>query len=82
MFDTAWKVSAFRVILVHIFPNWNWIRENADQNNSEYGHFLRCVIFLNLFSTHKKYQNGNLHYFLVFSISLFISKYNILLYCF
>ena len=31
---TAWKVSLFRVILV-----WMW--ENADQNNSENGLFLR-----------------------------------------
>ena len=51
---TSWKVSVFGVILVRIFPHSDWIqrdtlyhsysvrmRENADQNNSEYGHFLR-----------------------------------------
>ena len=40
-------MSVFRVILVRIFPHLDWIRkdteirlwENADQNNSEYGHF-------------------------------------------
>ena len=25
-----------------------WMRENADQNNSEYGHFSRSVVFLDL----------------------------------
>ena len=34
--NTAWKVSIFAVILVRM-------RENADQNNSEYGHFLRSA---------------------------------------
>ena len=38
---TAWEVSVFGVILVRIFPHSDWIRENADQNNSEYGHFSR-----------------------------------------
>ena len=49
---TAWKVSVFGVILVRIFPHLDWIwrdtevrmRENADQNNSEYEHFLRSNI--------------------------------------
>ena len=40
---TAWKVSVFGVILVHIFPHPDWIRENADQNNSEYLFFLPNV---------------------------------------
>ena len=31
---TAWKVSVFEVILVRIFSHLDWIRENADQNNS------------------------------------------------
>ena len=34
MFGTAWKVFAFGVILVRIFPH-------SDENNSEYGHSLR-----------------------------------------
>ena len=48
---TAWKVSVFGVILVRIFSHSDWIWrdtpssvrmwENADQNNYEYGHFLR-----------------------------------------
>ena len=38
---TAWKVSVFGVILVRIFPHSDWIRENTDQNISEYGHFSR-----------------------------------------
>ena len=45
-FFHAWKVSAFGVILVHIFSNLDWIRENADQNNSKYGHFLRSVFLI------------------------------------
>ena len=39
----AWKVSAFVVILVRIFPHSDWIREHSGQNNSEYGNFLRSV---------------------------------------
>ena len=49
--NTALKVPVFGIILVCIFPHSDWIRrdtsylvrmrENADQNNSEYGHFLR-----------------------------------------
>ena len=35
----------FGVILVHIFPYSVRMRENADQNNSEYGHFLRSTMF-------------------------------------
>ena len=42
---TEWKVSVCGVILVHIFPHW----ENADQNNSEYGHFIRSVNYHALF---------------------------------
>ena len=34
-------MSVFGVILVHKFPHPNWIRRDADQNNSEYGHFSR-----------------------------------------
>ena len=33
----------FRVIPVHISPHWDCMRENQDQNNSEYGHFLRSA---------------------------------------
>ena len=44
---TAWKVSVFGVILVRIFPHISMysvrMRENVDQNNSKYGHFLRSV---------------------------------------
>ena len=52
-----WNVSLFGVILVRIFPAFPRIRieysvqmwenaENVDQNNSEYGHFLRSVSLL------------------------------------
>ena len=40
---TAGKVAVFDVILVRIFSHSDWVRENTDQNNSEYGHFLRSV---------------------------------------
>ena len=36
-------MSVFGVILVHIFPYSVRMRENADQTNSEYGHFSRSV---------------------------------------
>ena len=36
-------MSVFGVILVHNFPYLGRMRENADQTNSEYGHFLRSV---------------------------------------
>ena len=36
-----WKLFVFGVILVHILPHSDWIREHVDQNNFEYGHFLR-----------------------------------------
>ena len=55
---TAWKVSIFGVILVRIFSHLDlygdilriWLysvrmRENTDQNNSDYGHFLSSDIF-------------------------------------
>ena len=51
-------MSIFGVILVRIFPHSDWIRrdteylpysvrmrENVDQNNSEYGHFFTQYIF-------------------------------------
>ena len=34
------KKSVFGVSLVRMFQWLDWIRENVDQNNSEYGHFL------------------------------------------
>ena len=47
------KVSVLGIILVHIFPHSDWIRtvrmrEGKDQNNSEYGHFLRSISNLKL----------------------------------
>ena len=44
---TLREVSVFGVILVRIFPHSGFafrIRENTDQKNSEYGHFLLSVI--------------------------------------
>ena len=34
-------MSVFGVFLVRIFSHSDWIQDNADQNNCEYGHFLR-----------------------------------------
>ena len=56
---TTWKVSVYGVFLVRIFPHSDWIRrdteysvgmrENTDQENSEYRHFLWChILFSNL----------------------------------
>ena len=54
----AWKVSIFGVIQVRIFLHLDWItRENTDQNNSEYGHFLRSIILL-IFANY----TGSLHW--------------------
>ena len=48
-------MTVFRVILVHIFPHLEWIhicqysvrmREDADQNTTEYGHFSRGEFLL------------------------------------
>ena len=51
IYNTAWKLSLFRVILVRIFAYLDWIRrdsvrmtKNTDQNNSKYRHFLRSLI--------------------------------------
>ena len=46
---TAWKVSVFGVILVHIFPYSDWIRRDMvflriQSEWGKYGHFLRSVI--------------------------------------
>ena len=38
---TAWKVSVFGIILLPIFQSK--MQENGNQNNSEYGHFLRSA---------------------------------------
>ena len=58
--DTAWKLSLFGVILVSIFPYSIRMRKNADQNNSEYGHFLRNVREV-LKLTLSKWENTNIH---------------------
>ena len=51
-------MSVFGVILVHIFPTFSRIRpsagkcgKNADQDNSEYGHFLWSVMRETQFSS-------------------------------
>ena len=38
---TAPKLSVFGVIVVSIFPHSDWMWENTDWNNPEYGHFSR-----------------------------------------
>ena len=40
-FTQWWKASVFGVILVNIVPYSVQMRENTEQKNSEYGHFLR-----------------------------------------
>ena len=72
-------MSVFGVILVrifsHIFPHLEWIfspnaekcRKNADQSNSEYGHFLGCVCRL-LVSLKDNLQRV---YFMCFNSSVF-----------
>ena len=44
LLDILWKVCVFRVILVLIYLYSVRMRENADLNNSEYGHFPRSEI--------------------------------------
>ena len=70
---TAWKVSVFGVILVRIFPHSDWIRrdpylvqmlENTDQNNSEYGNFLRSVLMETFYAV---YINDNIPDYVLFS---------------
>ena len=46
---TAWKMFVLGVILVRIFPHSDRIRENTDQNSSEYVHFLRSEVHVKLF---------------------------------
>ena len=45
------------LVLLHISPYSIRMRENADQNNSEYGHFLRSVL------PSYKYQSIDLLYY-------------------
>ena len=52
-------MSVFGVILVGIFPAGK-CRKSADQNNSEYGHFLRSV------SLRKKWLSQISRFFKVF----------------
>ena len=59
---TLWKVSVFGVILVHISRIWTecgeilhislyslQMRENTDQNNPKYGHFLCSDTFIYMY---------------------------------
>ena len=41
--NTTWKVSVFGVFLVRIFLHSDQMRENTDNKNSEYGHFILSV---------------------------------------
>ena len=77
---TAWKESLFGVFLIRIFPHsvgWKYVeilrkivrmRENADQKNSEYGHFSR-VLYKTLSNIYhmtfceNKWRMNNDHYF-------------------
>ena len=50
---SAWKVSVFGVILVRIFPYSVQMWENTDQNNSEYGLFLRSGLHTDMLINEK-----------------------------
>ena len=41
-FYFAWLLHCIKRVRISLSPVW--MRENADQNNSEYGHFLRSVV--------------------------------------
>ena len=41
-FYFAWLLHCIKSVRISLSPVW--MRENADQNNSEYGHFLRSVV--------------------------------------
>ena len=53
-FNTAWKVSVFRVFLVRIFQDSDWIRRDTDARKSGCGkiHFSRKVIFTRISCYH------------------------------
>ena len=78
---TAWKMSVFGVILVHIFPHSDWIwrdmkylsvfSPNAGKYNFKYGHFLRssyCVraLFFSVKTNSFKYSEFLLPFGLLF----------------
>ena len=52
-FNTAWKVSVFRVFLVRIFQDSDWIRRDTDARKSGCRkiHFSRKVIFTRISQT-------------------------------
>ena len=64
------KKCPFGVILLHILSHSDWIRrdtQNTDQNNSEYGHFLRIAdrimhvfYLLHLIAKNKTFKKQNI----------------------
>ena len=47
-FETAWKVSIFRVILVRIFPHSDWVRTRITPNKDTfYAVWLTAEVFIN-----------------------------------
>ena len=65
-------MSVFAVILLRIFPHWDWIlctspysvrmQENRDQNNSKYGQFhaVNIVILLIINPSSSEFCNSNI----------------------
>ena len=54
-------MSLFGAIVVYIFPPYSVrMRENADQNNSKYGHFLRSAPFIDQLFRKKNFFIKNL----------------------
>ena len=41
-FYFVWLLHCIKSVRISLYSVW--MRENADQNNSEYGHFLRSVV--------------------------------------
>ena len=70
-------MSVLGVVLVRIFVHLAWIRRYTDQNNSEYGHFLRSTTF---FSSILHTHNPVIDWSLQFSTKLFSRKLSILLF--
>ena len=60
---TTWKLSVFGV--VRIFSHSDWIRQNTDQKNSEYGYLSRSVwCRYNIFASWGLYKNHKKQHFL------------------
>ena len=80
-------MSVFGVILVCIFPHSDWIeilrispysvqvRENADQINSEYGHFMQCLLILETKINNDPLSDSQCIISIIHVSTLFIQRY-------